>query len=85
MTNIVSALVPWGARDIVALIKPQFEVPREVAARSGGVIRSADWHEFAKNQVVECFEKYGFRLGGIIESPVKGGSGNTEFLALFIR
>ena len=83
LTNIVSALVPWGARDIVVLIKPQFEVPREVAARSGGVIRSADWHEFAKKQVVECFEKHGFRLGGIIESPVKGGSGNTEFLACF--
>lgn len=83
LTNIVSTLVPWGARDIVALIKPQFEVPRDVSARANGVIRSADWHEFAKNQVVECFEKHGFRLGGIIESPVKGGSGNKEFLACF--
>lgn len=84
LTNIVSALVPWGARDIVVLIKPQFEVPRDVAARANGVIRSAEWREFAKNQVVECFEKYGFRLGGITESPVKGGSGNTEFLAWFV-
>lgn len=83
LTNIVSALVPWGARNIIVLIKPQFEVPRDVAARSNGVIKSAQWHEFAKNQVVECFEKHGFRLGGITESPVKGGSGNTEFLARF--
>ena len=83
LTNIVSALVPWGAKNIIVLIKPQFEVPRDVAARANGVIRSAEWHEFAKNQVVECFEKYGFRLGGITESPVKGGSGNTEFLAWF--
>lgn len=83
LTNIVSALVPWGARDIVALIKPQFEVPREVAARSGGVIRSADWHEFAKKQVVDAFEKHGFKSVGVTESPVKGGSGNTEFLACF--
>ena len=83
LTNIVSALVPWGARNIIVLIKPQFEVPRDVAARSNGVIKSAQWHEFAKNQVVECFEKHGFRSGGITESPVKGGSGNTEFLAHF--
>ncbi len=83
LTNIISALVPWGARDIVVLIKPQFEVPRDVAARSNGIIRSAEWHEYAKNQVVECFKKNGFALRGITESPVKGGSGNTEFLAWF--
>ena len=60
LTNIVSALVPWGARNIIVLIKPQFEVPRDVAARSNGVIKSAQWHEFAKNQVVECLKNMDF-------------------------
>lgn len=83
LTNIISALVPWGAKNIIVLIKPQFEVPRDIAARANGVIRSAEWHEYAKNQVVECFERHGFVLRGITESPVKGGSGNTEFLAWF--
>ena len=83
LTNIIEALCPWGAKNIIALIKPQFEVPRDVAAKHNGVIKSADWHDWAIGQVVESFDRYGFRLCGITESPVKGGSGNTEFLACF--
>ena len=85
LTNIVDALIPWGAKNIIVLIKPQFEVPRDVAARSNGIIRSAEWHEYAKNQVVKCFDAHGFELRGITTSPVKGGSGNTEFLAWFAK
>ena len=83
LTNIVDAIIPWGAKNIIVLIKPQFEVPREVAARSNGIIKSSEWHEWSKNQVVECFERHGFVLGGMITSPIQGGSGNTEFLACF--
>ncbi|MBO5662434.1 MAG: TlyA family RNA methyltransferase [Alphaproteobacteria bacterium] len=83
LTNIIEALCPWGAKNIIALIKPQFEVPRDVAAKHNGVIKSADWHDWAIKQVVESFDRFGFRLCGITESPVKGGSGNTEFLACF--
>ncbi len=83
LTNIVDALVPWGARDMIVLIKPQFEVPREVAAKYNGVIKSADWHDYSVSRVVDAFEKHGFVLSGVIKSPVLGGSGNTEFLAHF--
>ncbi len=83
LTNIIEALCPWGAKNVIALIKPQFEVPRQVAAKSNGIIRSADWHDWAISRVVGAFEKCGFRLMGITESPVKGGSGNVEFLACF--
>lgn len=83
LTNIVECLRPWGAKIVVALIKPQFEVAREVAAKCNGVIRSSDLHQESINRVVNAFEKHGFRLAGITESPVKGGSGNTEFLACF--
>ena len=83
LTNIIGALCPWGAKNIIALIKPQFEVPRDVAAKHNGVLKSADWHDWAIKQVVESFDGFGFRLCGITESPVKGGSGNTEFLACF--
>lgn len=83
LTNIVEALSPWGAKNIIALIKPQFEVPRDVAARCNGVIRSCQLHQESIVRVVEVFEKYGFKSVGVTESPVKGGSGNTEFLACF--
>ena len=56
---------------------------REVVAKYNGVIKSTDWHDWVIRQVVESFGRFGFRLCGITESPVKGGSGNTEFLACF--
>ena len=83
LVDIVSVLPQWGAETIIALIKPQFEVPRDVAAKYNGVIKSDDWHEYAINRVIDAFEKYGFISAGITESPIKGGSGNTEFLACF--
>ena len=83
LTNIVDAVVRWGADIVVALVKPQFEVPREVAAKFNGVIKSEQWHDWSVNQVVECFAKSGFRLRGVTQSPISGGSGNAEFLACF--
>ena len=83
LTNIVEFLPRWGAKTVIALIKPQFEVPRDVAAKFNGIIKSTDWHDFSINRVVDAFSQYGFKNIGITESPVKGGSGNTEFLACF--
>ena len=83
LVDIVSVLPQWGAKTIIVLIKPQFEVPREVAAKFNGVIKSAEWYDYSINRVVDAFEKRGFGLVGITKSPVLGGSGNTEFLACF--
>lgn len=83
LTNIVEFLPRWGAKTVIALVKPQFEVPREVAAKFGGVIKSKDWHDYSINRVVGSFLQHGFKFSGVTESPIKGGSGNTEFLVCF--
>lgn len=83
LVSIVESLRPWGAKNIIVLIKPQFEVPRDVAAKYNGVIKSEQWHQYSIERVVDAFEKMGFVSQGITESPIKGGSGNTEFLACF--
>ena len=85
LTNISDALVAWNAPQIIALIKPQFEVSRNVAARAHGVIKSAVDRQNAINTVVQNFEKNGYKQSGIIESPIRGGSGNVEYLALLRR
>lgn len=85
LTNIIDALVKWNAPQIIALIKPQFEVSRAVAARSGGVIKSELERQNAIKNVIQSFEKNGYNQSGIIESPIKGGSGNTEYLAYLRR
>lgn len=85
LTNICDALVAWNAPQIIALIKPQFEVPRSIAARAHGVIKSATDRQNAIDMVVQKFEKSGYKQCGIIESPIRGGSGNVEYLALLRR
>lgn len=85
LTNIVEFLGPWGAKTVIALIKPQFEVPRNIAAKFNGIIKSGEWHQYSVNNVIESFKKYGFDNVGVIPSPIHGGSGNTEFLGCFVK
>ena len=83
LTNIVESLSRWRPKYVIALIKPQFEVSREIAAKYNGIIKSAQLHDESIARVVDAFEKYGFKSCGVTTSPIQGGSGNTEFLACF--
>lgn len=85
LADIISSLNAWNSPRIITLIKPQFEVPRHVAAKSNGIIKSKEDHIYSIEQVTDAFAESGFKRNGLIESPIKGGSGNTEYLALFIR
>lgn len=84
LADIAPVLGAWGVRDVIALIKPQFEVPRNVAARSSGVIKSPQWHDYAINRATDAFRDADFVRTGLTESPIHGGSGNVEFLAHFV-
>ncbi|WP_163336614.1 TlyA family RNA methyltransferase [Desulfopila sp. IMCC35008] len=66
---------------IVALIKPQFELPREKIAK-GGVVRDPELHREAILRIQEFAESIGLVDKGVITSPIKGPKGNTEFLIL---
>ena len=81
LTNISDALAAWRVPQIIALVKPQFEVPRSIAARAHGVIKSENDRQNAINTVIQNFEKVGYKQSDIIESPIRGGSGNVEYLA----
>jgi 23S rRNA (cytidine1920-2'-O)/16S rRNA (cytidine1409-2'-O)-methyltransferase len=67
---------------LIPLIKPQFELRREQVGK-GGIIREAALHEEAVQKVRDYVTQYLPSLAweGCIESPIKGGEGNTEFLA----
>ena len=63
----------------VALIKPQFEVGREEVGK-GGVVRDPALHARVCEEVRAWFEAGGWRVQGIVESPITGPEGNVEFL-----
>jgi len=68
-----------GPIHIVALIKPQFELPREKVAR-GGVVRE----EYLQKEALTKIKQFGQRLNlyceGVIPSPIQGAKGNQEYL-----
>jgi 23S rRNA (cytidine1920-2'-O)/16S rRNA (cytidine1409-2'-O)-methyltransferase len=63
---------------LIALIKPQFEAGR--AALKKGIVRDAAVHAAVSAGMAEFLAARGWRVGGIIPSPVAGGDGNREFL-----
>ncbi len=69
--------------EIVFLIKPQFELtPKQVPH---GIVKTDENRQLAIKHVQDFFEqnlreKYGAVSGEVIESPIKGTHGNTEFL-----
>lgn len=77
----LSRVLSYGG-DFVCLIKPQFEVGRQNLGK-GGVVKSEKHRKEAVKRVTECAEGFGFTLLGVIESPIRGGDGNIEYLAHF--
>lgn len=64
---------------LVALIKPQFEVGREEVGK-GGVVRDPALHQRVCEEVRGWIEGLGWVVQGIVESPITGPQGNVEFL-----
>ena len=65
--------------DVIALIKPQFEVGRGNVNRQGLVTDKNLYLEVIE-KIKKCFILQNFEIGGVITSPIVGGTGNTEFL-----
>jgi 23S rRNA (cytidine1920-2'-O)/16S rRNA (cytidine1409-2'-O)-methyltransferase len=72
------------AVDIVALIKPQFEVGKGKVGK-GGVVRDDAQRRRAVDEVLEFAAGLGLEVAGPIEAPIRGAAGNQEFLALLRR
>jgi 23S rRNA (cytidine1920-2'-O)/16S rRNA (cytidine1409-2'-O)-methyltransferase len=68
-------------RDVIALIKPQFEAGRKEAARHKGVIRDPAVHKAVLTDVLTFAEAEGYDVRGLRRCPVLGPKGNVEFLA----
>ena len=60
-------------------MKPQFELTRS-ALNKKGIVKSDDLREDAIARVTNAATFLGFRVMGVIQSPIEGGDGNIEFL-----
>jgi len=70
---------PKLARQLVVLVKPQFEAGRELVGK-GGIVRDESAQRAAVARVEASLAALGCTHAEWIESPILGGEGNREFL-----
>ena len=73
----LGAMAP-GSR-FVALVKPQFEAPREDVGEKG-VVRDPAVHRRVLEEMIAFVPQLGWRVAGLDCSPIRGPEGNIEFL-----
>jgi 23S rRNA (cytidine1920-2'-O)/16S rRNA (cytidine1409-2'-O)-methyltransferase len=80
---LASAFMPaTGRQQAVILIKPQFEVGRELVGK-GGIVRDEQAQQGAVVKVRQKVEELGGQHIELMESPILGMEGNREFLLRF--
>lgn len=68
--------------DFILLVKPQFEVGRSAVGK-GGIVRDDKARRAALERILNCAREHGLTDLGVVESPIRGGDGNLEYLAHF--
>jgi 23S rRNA (cytidine1920-2'-O)/16S rRNA (cytidine1409-2'-O)-methyltransferase len=79
LPKVAELLQPGG--EIIALIKPQFEVGKDEVGK-GGVVRDLAARAAAVAEVRAWADQRGMSPSEAIESPIHGPAGNVEFLVL---
>ena len=74
--TIIGLIKPTG--DILALVKPQFEVGRGLVEK-GGVIRDPQVHIDVLHGLIEFIMELNLFVMAISFSPIRGAAGNIEF------
>ncbi|NJL64078.1 MAG: TlyA family RNA methyltransferase [Methylacidiphilales bacterium] len=81
VTKILAVLwqLSQEPREMVLLIKPQFEVGKNRVGKKG-VVRDSNDHADAIYQVLEVANQVGWKYKGLTWSPITGPAGNIEYL-----
>jgi 23S rRNA (cytidine1920-2'-O)/16S rRNA (cytidine1409-2'-O)-methyltransferase len=82
---VVPAVLGFLKKDaqILALIKPQFEVGKDQVGK-GGVVRDSKLHSEVIENLSELFSRMGLSCKNVLPSPILGPKGNREFF-IFLR
>ena len=81
LTKLIPPLLPLFQKkiDLIALIKPQFELPREKIG-PGGIVKDTQLHQEAKDTIQAFALQHHLIAKDIVASPILGPKGNKEFL-----
>lgn len=80
---VIAAAFPHSGerrgREIIVLVKPQFEAGRDQVGK-GGIVRDPSVQAAAVEKVRQALLALGCARTEVIDSPILGGEGNREFL-----
>ena len=77
--NLLQFMKPSG--NMICLIKPQFEVQRDLVGKRG-VVRDAAMRDRVLEELTQAFYTMKLNKVGVIPSPILGPKGNQEYLML---
>ena len=78
LTLVLPALAACTTTDLLPMVKPQFEVGRELVGPKG-VVRDPELRARAVRKVAEEAQRLGWGTAGVVRSPLPGPAGNVEF------
>jgi 23S rRNA (cytidine1920-2'-O)/16S rRNA (cytidine1409-2'-O)-methyltransferase len=81
LLKVLPAVVDFAASHstLLALIKPQFEVGKDLV-KKGGIVKDSSARESSVQRIVEWFaSKPNWKVTGTMASPILGGDGNQEY------
>jgi 23S rRNA (cytidine1920-2'-O)/16S rRNA (cytidine1409-2'-O)-methyltransferase len=83
LSKILPAATPLlrGRAELLALVKPQFELTRE-DVEAGGIVRNPAKHAEALSSVAQAAGECDLAIQAVVQSPLKGVEGNREFFLL---
>lgn len=81
LPNLKKILKP-EFHELICLIKPQFEAGKELVDK-GGVVKDKNVHINVINKVIEFAQSLDYKILDLTSSPIKGPSGNIEYLIYF--
>jgi 23S rRNA (cytidine1920-2'-O)/16S rRNA (cytidine1409-2'-O)-methyltransferase len=84
LPSVVNAVFPQSqsersGRQVIVLVKPQFEAGREFVGK-GGIVRDESAQLASVEKVKKALQGLGCSSLQVIESPILGAEGNREFL-----
>lgn len=65
--------------EVMILVKPQFEAGKKHLNKHG-VVRDKKIHRKVIDEIIDFSKDVGFKVNGLVDSPILGGDGNKEFL-----
>jgi 23S rRNA (cytidine1920-2'-O)/16S rRNA (cytidine1409-2'-O)-methyltransferase len=86
LTKVVPSVIKFLEEqgEVLALVKPQFEVGKGEVGK-GGIVREEAKRLMAVGAVREDLENLGLRAVGLFQSPVHGQKGNIEYFIYMRR